>query len=160
MADPTIPGDVTTCQDDDTVSASVVVDATPAAIFDFVRRPANHAIISGDRSVKGVRFGPEVLGAGDKFGMSMKLLGVPYRISSRVVEFEEDRCIAWAHVGRHRWRWEVQAAGTGGSTVTETFDLSTAAAPPALRIFGYPGRHLSNVAESVERVRVHFAADA
>ena len=35
--------------------------------------------------------------------------------------------------------------------------MSTAAFPPALRIMGYPKRHLPNVAQSVANVRDHFA---
>src|SRR5579875_739032 len=57
----------------DTVSASAVVDAPPSAVFDFIRRPANHATISGDSSVKGTVSGPETLSLGDRFGMNMKI---------------------------------------------------------------------------------------
>jgi hypothetical protein len=41
--------------------------------------------------------------------------------------------------------------------VTETFDLSTARFPPALRIMGYPKAHQKNVAASVAHVAAHFA---
>ena len=40
---PAMSDDVTITLDHDAVSASTVVDATPAAVFDFLRRPANHA---------------------------------------------------------------------------------------------------------------------
>ncbi len=141
----------------DTVSASAVVDAPPAAVFDFIRRPANHSIISGDTSVKGAVSGPDQLSLGDRFGMSMKV-GVPYRITNKVVEFEPDRRIAWSHVFGHRWRWEVEDAGEGRSKVTETFDLSTARFPPALKLMGYPRGHEKNVAASVANVVAHFAS--
>ena len=36
----------------DTVSSTAVVDAPPAEVFEFLRRPANHAEISGDGSVR------------------------------------------------------------------------------------------------------------
>ncbi len=152
-----MPDGVSTHVDHDTASATAVVDASPEAVFDFLRRPANHPIISGDHSVRGLTQGPERLALGDRFGMKMKL-GVPYRIRSKVVEFEENRLIAWCHIGGHRWRWELTPTDDGKTSVTETFDQSTARFPPALRIAGYPKRHESNVASSVANVRDHFAA--
>ena len=149
-------GGVDTELGSDRVSASAEVDAPPEAVFDFVRRPANHAEISGDSSVKGSTAGPEALALGDRFGMSMKV-GLPYRISSKVVEFELDRRIAWCHFGGHRWRWEIEPAGESRSRVTETFDMSTAKFPPALRLMGYPKAHEKNVAASVANVVAHFA---
>lgn len=157
MADPDVPEGVTVEQDRDTVSATTVVPAPPAEVFDFVRRPANHAIISGDSTVKGTHSGPEVLGEGDRFGMSMKL-GLPYRVTSQVKEFVHGRTIAWAHLSGHRWRWELEATPEGHTRLTETFDLSTARVPPVLRLAGFPGRHRANVARSVANVRDHFAA--
>lgn len=67
------------------VSATGVVDASPSEVFDFLRRPANHAALSGDHSVREATNGAEVLELGSKFGMKMKV-GVPYRVSSKVTE--------------------------------------------------------------------------
>ena len=118
--------------DDMTASATAHVDATAEQVFDFIRRPANHAEISGDGSVKADRHGAEVLSrVGDRFGMSMKMYGLPYRITNKVVEYEEGTRIAWCHPGKHRWRWEVQPVATGGCTVTDTFDMSTSPLKPA-----------------------------
>ena len=72
-------------------------------------------------------------------------VGVPYRVSSKVVEFEENGRIAWCHFGGHRWRWELEPVGAKQTRVTETFDQSTAKLPFVLRAVGYPKRHLSNV---------------
>lgn len=113
-----------TSQTRDTASASAVVAASPEALFDFMRRPANHPTLIGDGTVKGALAGPEVLGAGDRFGMRMRR-GVPYRIRSRVVEFEEGRRIAWAHMGGHRWRWEFEPLEDGKTRITETFDMTS-----------------------------------
>jgi hypothetical protein len=151
-----LPEGVTTDLQRESVSATTVVDAAPEEVFEFLRRPANHSIISGDHSVTGATAGPERLSAGDRFGMAMKV-GVPYRIRNKVVEFEDGRRIAWCHPGKHRWRWEVEPAGEGRSKVTETFDMSTAVFPPALRLFGFPKRHEPNVARSVANVAAHFA---
>ena len=145
--------------DDLTASASAVVDAPPEEVFAFITRPENHAIISGDESVKGARHGAEQLTAvGDKFGMRMKMYGLPYRITNTVVEFEDNKVVAWCHPGKHRWRWEVEPAGAGKSKVTETFDMSTAAVKPVLKLMGYPKGHADNVANSVANVARHFAS--
>jgi hypothetical protein len=157
MAEPDVPEGVTVEQDRDTVSASTVVPAPPAEVFDFIRRPANHPVISGDSTVKGSHSGPELLGEGDRFGMSMKL-GVPYRMTSQVKEFTHGTTIAWAHVSGHRWRWQLEPTTGGQTKVTETYDQTTAKVPIALRLLGYPGRHRANVARSVANVRDHFAS--
>ncbi|MCB0976041.1 MAG: SRPBCC family protein [Acidimicrobiales bacterium] len=155
MANDQLPQGVTVTSDSNSISASIEVDAAPGDVFDYIRRPANHSAISGDHTVRDNRFGPELLGAGDKFGMNMKL-GVPYRITSTVKEFEQDRRIAWAHFNGHRWRWTVEPLDGNRSRVTETFDLSTARFPPALRMVGFPARHRNNVAKSVANVAAHF----
>jgi uncharacterized protein YndB with AHSA1/START domain len=152
MAD---PDGVTTELGEDEVSATGVVAASPHDVFEFLRRPANHAVLSGDGTVRGVAKGDEVLSEGSRFGMKMKL-GVPYRVTSKVVEFEPDRRIAWCHFGGHRWRWELEPVD-GGTKVTETLDMSTAKFPPALRLVGYPKRHRDNVAGSVANLIAHFA---
>lgn len=152
-----LPEGVTTDLRSDAVSATTVVDASPEEVFEFLRRPANHPTISGDHSVSGTTAGPERLSEGDKFGMKMKI-GVPYRTRNTVVELEENRRIAWCHAGKHRWRWELETAGDGKTKLTETFDMSTAVFPPAMRLLGYPKRHLPNVARSVANVASHFSA--
>lgn len=155
MADE-LPEGVETTLDRDTVSATTVVDAAPDVIFDFLRRPANHTVINGDGTVRDVNGGDECLEEGSSFGMKMKA-GLPYRVRSKVKEFEINRTIAWSHFAGHRWRWELEPAGEGATRVTETFDLSTALFPPGLRIAGFPRRHERNVAQSVAHLRDHFA---
>ncbi|MGH9272954.1 MAG: SRPBCC family protein [Ilumatobacteraceae bacterium] len=151
------PSQVTTDVGPDTVSATAVVDAPPTEVFEFLRRPANHAEISGDGTVRDTNSGEERLALGGRFGMKMKV-GVPYRVSSTVVELEEDRLIAWAHFGGHRWRWTLEPVGDGQTRVTETFDQSTSRFPPGLRLLGYPARHRDNVEQSVRNVAAHFTA--
>jgi len=146
---------VTTLLTQDRVSATGIVPAPPEAVFAFLRQPANHATLSGDGTVKGVSSGDDALELGSKFGMKMKV-GVPYRVSSKVVEFEDDRLIAWCHFGGHRWRWQLEPVD-GGTKVTETFDMSTAKFPPALKLAGYPKRHQDNVAGSVRNLIAHFS---
>jgi hypothetical protein len=82
--------------------------------------------------------------------MSMRI-GMPYFVRNRVVEFEENRRIAWAHLGRHRWRYELEPVDEG-TRVTETFDWSTAIAPPVLELLGVPERHKPNMEKTLERL--------
>jgi hypothetical protein len=154
-----LPDGVTTSITDNSVSATIVVDAPPPVVFEFLRRPKNHPQISGDESVRGNVSGPELLEQGSRFGMSMKV-GVPYRVSNKVVEFDQDRLIAWCHLSGHRWRWQLEPAGTGRTRLTETYDQSTAKVPFLLRMIGYPKRHESNVANSVANVAAQFASSS
>lgn len=141
-----------------TVSATATVNAPADEVFAYVSRPGNHPDISGDQSVKGDRHGPEQLSEiGDRFGMRMKMYGLPYRITNKVVEFEAGRKIAWCHPGKHRWRWEVEPIDESTCTVTETFDMSTSPLKVGLRLLGYPEGHRDNVARSVANVAAHFA---
>jgi Polyketide cyclase / dehydrase and lipid transport len=148
---------VQTAITDSTASASTVVEAPCTEIFEYLRRPANHRVISGDHSVRNQRRGPDVLAhVGDRFSMAMKI-AVPYRVTSKVVELEAPRRIAWSHFGGHRWCWELEPLHAGRTRVTETFDLSTSKAPWLLRVSGLPAGHRENLRRSVERVADHFA---
>lgn len=133
--------------------ASIEIEASPADVFKYLRDPSNHAAISGDDSVVAQHLGPNELAMGDRFGMAMKMFGLPYKMTSRVVEFETDSQIAWAHIGGHRWRYNIRELPTGNSLVTETFDLSTAKAPWALRLVGFPKRHKPNITKSLENLK-------
>lgn len=104
-------------------SASITIAAPAAAIFAILADPRQHARIDGSGNVVDVATGPEALTLGAEFGMSMKM-GAPYRITNKVVEFEQDRLIAWRHMGLHRWRYELEPQADGTTVVTETWDLS------------------------------------
>ena len=106
--------------------------------------------MDGSGTVKGVASGPDVLELGSTFRMKMKL-GVPYQMRSTVVEYDEHTLIAWAHFGKHRWRYELEAV-EGGTRVTESFDWSTARSPKFIELMGYPERHKTNLAATLERI--------
>jgi len=105
------------------VSAHTTIAAPPATVFAILTDPRQHQRIDGSGTVQGTTSGPDRLTLGAEFGMDMKM-GAPYKIKNRVVEFEEDRLIAWRHVGAHRWRYELAATPDGGTEVTETWDLT------------------------------------
>lgn len=105
------------------VSVSQFVPAPSSDIFELLATPAMHAEIDGSGSVRGELSGPQRLSLGAKFGMSMRI-GLPYRITNTVVEFEEGRRIGWRHFGGHVWRYILEPV-EGGTLVTEQFDYST-----------------------------------
>ena len=102
-------------------SASIIINAPVSKVFEVVANPSLHPIIDGTESVKSVIKGPSRLSLGDKFGMNMEI-GVKYRITNTVVEFEENRLIAWRHVGRWIWRYEFKEVSPSQTVVTESFD--------------------------------------
>ncbi len=132
------------------VSVSRVIAAPPEAIFAVIADASRHPDFDGSGTVKGAVGEPEPLTLGSTFGMSMKI-GVPYRIKNVVVEYEQDRLIAWRHLGRHRWRYELKPV-EGGTKVTETFDWSTAAVPKAIELMGYPEKHPKDMEKTLERL--------
>ena len=143
------------------ISVSRLINTTPDVLFDILANPARHAEIDGSDSVRGVMdSAPERLAMGTKFGMKMKIV-VPYDMRSTVVEFEENRLIAWAHFGKHRWRYELEEVD-GGTMVTETFDWSTSPAPFALIIetARYPTKHIANMEKTLERLEAVATASS
>jgi hypothetical protein len=73
----------------------------------------------------------EPLHLGSTFGMSMRA-GVPYSMVNTVIEFEENKRIAWQTrppgvfgklFGGRIWRYELEPAD-GGTLVRETWDIT------------------------------------
>ncbi|SDC35762.1 SRPBCC family protein [Nocardioides lianchengensis] len=143
----------------DVITATAVIPAPPSVVFAILADPRQHARIDGSGTVQGIVSGPERLSLDAEFGMSMKQ-GAPYKIKNRVVEFEEDRLIAWRHLGLHRWRYEL-APVDGGTRVTESWDLThyPRLLRPVMRaLFG--GRTQKAVDETLVRLARAAAEDA
>ena len=134
-------------------TASKRIEATPEAIFNLLTDPSKHGLFDGsdmvnDATAKSV----QRLALGSKFAMSMNFKMLPYRIGNTVVEFEENRLIAWEHMGRHRWRYQLTPLDDGATLVTETFDWSTSRVPRLFEAVGYPKAHLGNIERTLERL--------
>ena len=102
-------------------SASIIINAPVTKIFNVVANPMLHSVIDGSNSVRSVIKGPTRLALGSKFGMNMEI-GIKYRITNTVVEFEENKLIAWRHLGRWIWRYEFKEISPTQTVVTESFD--------------------------------------
>ena len=108
-----------------------LIPAPPEAIFELLVDPRRHRDIDGSGSVRDARGEPQRLGLGSSFGMSMKI-GVPYSMVSTVIEYEENRRLAWQtrgptplgrFVAGRIWRYELEPAD-GGTLVRESWDIS------------------------------------
>lgn len=106
-------------------SAQIVIQAEPSVIFSILANPQRHKDIDGSSTITANISGPKELVLGSKFGMKMHL-GIDYRIRNTVVEYKKDELIAWRHLGRWRWRYELVDLGNGSTRVIETFDGSYA----------------------------------
>jgi uncharacterized protein YndB with AHSA1/START domain len=108
------------------------IPAPPDAVFALLTDPSRHHDIDGSGTVKEAKNAPGRVKLGDTFGMAMKA-GVPYSTHNVVIEFDDDRRIAWQHsaagpigtvVGPGAiWRYELEPAD-GGTKVQETWDFS------------------------------------
>ncbi len=133
---------------DRVVSASTTVEATAATIFDLLADPGRHAAFDGSGSVRRVVRGPDRLFLGARFAMGMHL-GVPYAMVNRVVEFEEGRRIAWSHIGRAIWRYELEPAGPTSTRVTESFDMRSSPLAPVFEATGFAERNERGIVRSL-----------
>jgi hypothetical protein len=140
------------------VSRRVQVHAQPAAVFDLVADPHRHPELDGSGTVRHTPVvGPERLSAGATFCVGMKQYGVPYKITSKVTAFEENRLIEWQHPAGHRWRWELAETEPGTTQVTETFDYRTAKAPRVLELLGQPAKNGTGITNTLEALATRFA---
>lgn len=117
---------------------SIVIHADPATVFDVLVDPEQHRLFDGSETVRGTVSGPPRLYLGARFSMRMRW-GAPYVITNTVVEYDEDRRIAWRHFARHIWRYDLEPLdGDDGpaTRVTESFDYRGA---PAGRLYGRLG---------------------
>lgn len=133
-------------------SARIVIDAPVKVIFDILANPYHHGDIDGSGTLHGGATGPERLYLGAKFGMGMKLK-VKYRILNTVVEFEENKRIAWRHFARHHWRYELREITPNQTEVTESFDGTFAVFPPALVFINAYDKNQIAVAKTLVKLK-------
>jgi len=101
--------------------AQIEIAAPANKIFDFLSNPDNHLLMDGSGMLRGKIKGPNRLFLGAKFGMKMRY-GIPYFITNQVVEYKENKVIAWQHLLRNVWRYELTEIDSNTTLVTESWD--------------------------------------
>lgn len=107
-----------------------VIPAPPEKIFELLVNPDQHRAIDGSGTVREAKGSTERLKLGSTFGMKMKM-GLPYSMENEVIEFEDNRCVAWqtrppkgkSIAGGRIWRYDLEPV-EGGTRVRETWDIS------------------------------------
>ena len=144
----------------DVVTVERVIPAPAAAVFALLSDAHRHPDIDGSGTVREARGKPEPLTLGSEFGMSMKWF-VPYAMKSRVIEFEQDRRIAWQTIPAYPltdriaagriWRYELEPV-EGGTLVRESWDITQEKplTKPLVRNLGDKTRE--NMARTLERI--------
>ncbi len=126
----------------DVATVERFIPASAETIFAVLADPGRHQEIDGSGTVKGTQAAaPQRLELGSTFGMSMKA-GLSYSMVNTVVEFEENRLIAWQprpsvsfmrwFVGGRIWRYELVPQDSG-TLVRESWDISKEVFKPAVR---------------------------
>jgi len=115
------------------LSVERTIPVAPEAVFDVVADAGQHTLYDGSGMLQGALAGPsQRLALGMTFGMKMKL-GVRYSTVNKVVEFEENRKVAWQTgpegtwgrlVGGRIWRYELEPV-EGGTRVRESWDITS-----------------------------------
>jgi uncharacterized protein YndB with AHSA1/START domain len=147
----------------DVVSVERVIPASPEAIFAIISDPNRHREIDGSGTVRDAKRVPEKLRLGSTFGMNMKM-GVPYAMKSTVIDYEENRRLAWQTTapvgfvdwlaGGRVWRYELELVD-GGTKVTESWDISQEAVftrPIVRRAAKETSRNMAKTLERIEAV--------
>ena len=138
------------------VSRSTIVPAPAQMIFDWLADPRRHSEIDGSGSVQAAQINaPERLSLDATFGMQMKI-GLSYKITNTVVEFEEGKTIAWRHFGGHIWRYILEPVD-GGTKVTEQFDWNKSKSPLILKLRKSPQENAKSIEKTLENLVKRFA---
>jgi uncharacterized protein YndB with AHSA1/START domain len=145
--------------DRDVVSVERRIEAPPEPIFALLVQPDRHRDIDGSGTVRDPKGEPPRLEMGTKFGMSMHM-GIPYSMVSIVIEYEENRRLAWqttgpgpfgAHVGGRIWRYELEPVD-GGTLVRESWDIREESALTRPIVRRGAGQTRKNMAATLERI--------
>jgi uncharacterized protein YndB with AHSA1/START domain len=143
----------------DVESVERVIAAPPEAIFAYLVDPQKHREIDGSGTVRDAKGEPQTLVLGSTFGMSMKM-GLPYSMVSTVIEYEENRRIAWQTngptrigklVGGRIWRYELEPVD-GGTLVRESWDISQESAATRTIVRKGAAKTKKDMAATLERI--------
>ena len=136
-----------------------VIPAPAEAIFALLVDPARHREIDGSGTVRDPKGQSQRLELGSQFGMSMQM-GMPYSMVSTVVEYEQDRLLAWQtrgptplgrFVAGRIWRYELEPTD-GGTLVRESWDITHESALTKPLVKRDAAKTRDNMAATLERI--------
>lgn len=141
------------------ISVERLIQADAQALFDVLADPDMHPVIDGSGTVRAVAHGASArLHLGAEFAMDMRL-GTRYRITNRVIEFDEPWRIAWRHFNGHIWRYLLRSVD-GGTLVTEQWDATAVWNRAALAMLGFPRRNRRGMIATLERLAARYERPA
>ncbi len=133
------------------VSVERSIDAPADKIFSVLTDPSRHCEIDGSGTLTRLTTSSATLTLGSTFSMRMRI-GIPYTVKNRVLEFEQDRLIMWAHWQGQRWSYRLEPQPDGTTLVRETFDWSTALHSKFLDLVGAGRKSVPNMEKTLERL--------
>jgi hypothetical protein len=145
----------------ESLSATITIGASAAAVFAVLTDPARHAAIDGTGWVCEAIDALPITASGQVFRMGMYHPQHPdgsYQIHNLVLELEQDRAIAWRPgyvadegtgelgFGGWTWRYDLTPRGPHACEVTHTYDWSAVGPGPRehLDFPPFPPDHLAN----------------
>jgi hypothetical protein len=152
------------------VSAERIIAASAEETFAVVADAAAHWAIDGTNTLRPTHGISRPLRAGSLFitPMSRRLHGVTRqhlvrtavavlvggRMRNTVVEFDENRRIAWRNFGRHLWRYELEPidGDTTRTLVRETFDYATNPTPWLLEWARFPDHNAAAMQQTLQHL--------
>jgi uncharacterized protein YndB with AHSA1/START domain len=138
-----------------------VIPAPPEKIFALLADANRHQDFDGSGTVKAAHDdAPKRLHLGSKFGMNMRIV-MPYSMVSTVIEFDENRRIAWQPrpaypianrlAGGRIWRYELEPV-PGGTRVRESWDITQEALLTKATVRAAAGRTRTAMEKTLERL--------
>lgn len=140
----------------DTITVERTISAPPDRIFALLSDAAKHSEFDGSGTVRGTRQTSRPLSLGTRFGMSMHM-GVGYKTSNEVIEFEQDRLISWKTtglnglIGGRIWRYELEPTADG-TRVKESWDISQDRQRFLLKRSKMPAAAKNNMRKTLDRL--------
>jgi hypothetical protein len=83
-------------------------------------------------------------------------IGLPYKMTNTVVEFEENKRIAWRHFGGHIWRYILEPVD-GGTKLTEEFDYKHNKSSLFLKIMRAIPNNEKAMIKTLENIEQYFS---
>ena len=144
------------------VSRSVEVAAPAAELYALAADPRRHHELDGSGTVRDNIKMPTELTEGSKFSTSMKMFGVPYRVTSTMTVLRPNEVVEWRHPVGHSWRWEFESLAPALTRVTETFCYRDAGAiKNTLKYYermGFRKANASGIEATLAKLRDRYAA--